>query len=323
MRHSSAAADDTETAPEEIDVSERTRFPAVMAACRRRAEASGGGHATFTWSSTMRRAQSERVLTDPRSRAHLEQTVQVTPKARGLLTGGVHSLDLCVDVMKRQGVVAAGSSTLGRHPADEYNQMSHSASGHAWRKWQLHNVSKKGGPHGEHRLLGGAAHLSQDLTLAHHERVEARRHTEQVVRSVTVPEEEEVLLQLLHRHPRHLRKCVESADRPRHVGTFPLAPGCHSMRPHLAHPVLHLANATVEGNGDDVHLEAVAGAQDGSLLDMRVRCELSNGSGPLRLWRRELLAKGDGSVVDAEPNSHDGALGLGSVACERNRVSAT
>lgn len=114
MRQSSAAAEDTETAPEEMEVSVRTRFPAVMAACGEQGGASAAAWAAphVCMGSRTQHAIDPVVRSDP----HLEEPIQMTSKPRGGLPGEVHSLHLRVDVTVAQGTVAWARSPTGPLP---------------------------------------------------------------------------------------------------------------------------------------------------------------------------------------------------------------
>ena len=64
----------------------------------------------------------------------------------------------------------------------------------------------------------------------------------------------------------------------------------------------------------ETRLESVARREHGSFLDVRVLHQLLDRPGPLRRRHGELLAHGDGAVVDGEAHAHDDVLGLGGVA---------
>jgi len=93
-------------------------------------------------------------------------------------------------------------------------------------------------------------------------------------------------------------------------------PRLHPTVPGSLHHPPSLSSQThpVEGAGDHVDLQPVAGGQDASLRDMGEERQLLNRAGHLRLRHRQLLPDLHGRVVDGQADGDDGGLLLGRVA---------
>lgn len=124
-------------------------------------------------------------------------------------------------------------------------------------------MGKKRGVSAARRGAGeSAAHLRQDLALADDERVQARRHAQQVPRRVLVVEHEEIL-------PEH---------------------GLRQARP-LPEVRKHLADGVVARGRDEVQFKAVARGQYRRLAHSRARLEnCRRRVVPLGLGHRQALA---------------------------------
>ena len=80
------------------------------------------------------------------------------------------------------------------------------------------------------------------------------------------------------------------------------------IKQYLGHPADDLADATVPGERDDVYLHAVAGAEDGRLLNVVEVTQLRDGARPLRFRHGQLLPHLHRRSVNAQPDHHDAAL---------------